>query len=66
MPKTFTEILLDRLAQDVPALPQELMAAFAPRENQSEPSLQEIITRHLGEALSALPKPQESDPFDDA
>jgi hypothetical protein len=42
------------------------MEAYAPSESLSEPNLQEIISRRLGEALAALPKVQESDPFEDA
>lgn len=66
MPKTFTEFLLERLAQDKASTPPELMEAYAPSEGQSDPNLQEIISRRLGEALAALPKVQESDPFEDA
>lgn len=66
MPKTYTEILLERLSEDAPRTLPELMEAYAPSESLSEPNLQEIISRHLGEALAALPKVQESDPFEDA
>ena len=66
MPKTFTEILRERLSQETVLPPLALMEAYAPRESLSEPNLQEIISRRLGEALAALPKVQESDPFEDA
>lgn len=66
MPRTFIEILLERLAQDTPRPPPELMDAYALRAQESEPNLQEIISRHLGDALAALPKPEEIDTFEDA
>jgi len=66
MPNTFTEILLERLAQDKVPPPSALMEAYAPRAGQNEPNLQDIITRHLGEAVAALPKVQESESFEDA
>ena len=66
MSKTLIEILRERLAQETVPPPPELMEAYAPSESLSEPNLQEIISRRFGEALAALPKVQESDPFEDA
>ena len=66
MSTTLIEILLERLAQDKVPPPSALMEAYIPRAGKNEPNLQDIITRHLGEALAALPKVQESESFEDA